>query len=180
MAKMPNLLANINLSGRIFLRISCSRRCAARIGELTISNDANAIEASTRGDTVKRAIAVILIGLFSGCATQQGAQNQGGTQLTAGLVQKEIRKGMSGDEVAIALGSPNIVSSDANGNAVWIYDRISSSVSSQSSSVYGTLLLIGGGSQSYSSNKSQQTFTVVIKFDDVNRVRDFAYHSTRF
>ena len=113
------------------------------------------------------------------CVINQPQEDQG-TELTAGLVQKEIRVGMPGDQVATALGSPNIVSSDGSGNAVWIYDRISSTVRTQSSSSYGTLLLVGGSSKSGNRESSQSTFTVVIKFDEYNIVRDFAYHSSRF
>ncbi len=130
-----------------------------------------------------RLIAALAIGLvLPGCAStsQQAAADENAKTLTAGVVQREIRIGMAGDEVAKALGSPNIVTTDADRNQVWIYDRISSTVSSSSSSAYGTLLLIGGSSQSSSREKSQSTFTVVIKFDDANKVKDFSYHASKF
>ncbi len=118
--------------------------------------------------------------MLGGCAVMQSNTTPEGEALTAGKVQSEIHKGMTGDQVAIALGSPNIVTSDAEGNTTWIYDRISSHVRSSSSSVYGTLLLIGGESKSYSRSSSQSTFTVVIKFDEKDVVRDFSFHSSRF
>lgn len=96
--------------------------------------------------------------------------------LTVGTVQKEIKKGMSGAEVASALGSPNIVSTDDDGNEVWIYDKISSSVST--SSTYGTLILIGGSNRRR--NSQQKTLTVIINFDENKRVKDFKYHTSRF
>jgi len=56
-----------------------------------------------------------LLGI-SGCsASHHAAETQKsleGDRVTVGSVQKEIRKGMSGSEVALALGSPNIVSTD--------------------------------------------------------------------
>jgi outer membrane protein assembly factor BamE (lipoprotein component of BamABCDE complex) len=117
-------------------------------------------------------------------------------QMTVGTVQREIRKGMSGAEVAEVLGSPNIVTTDAEGREVWIYDKISTDVTYSRSSGGGIIgLLIGGisgdvlagggagGNISKSAgaeSKTQRTLTVVIKFDENRMVRDFAYHSSRF
>lgn len=127
------------------------------------------------------AIAISSTGCVVGdTSTARTGPGSNTTNLTAGVVQKEIRKGMTADEVAIALGSPNIVSTDATGLEVWIYDRISSRVTQSSSSAYGTLLLIGGARSTGSRETSQSTFTVVIKYDEMSRVRDFAYHTSRF
>ncbi len=63
----------------------------------------------------------------SACSASHHQQDVAGEGdgLTVGVVQKDIHKGMAGAEVAEALGSPNIVTSDENGGEVWIYDRIS-------------------------------------------------------
>jgi len=116
--------------------------------------------------------------------------------MTVGTVQKEIKKGMSGAEVAEVLGSPNIVTTDAEGREVWVYDKISTDVTYSRSSGGGIIgLLIGGltgdvfagggagGSVSKSAgaeSTTQRTLTVVIKFDENKRVRDFAYHTSKF
>ncbi|MGD0021799.1 MAG: hypothetical protein ABSC54_05795 [Smithellaceae bacterium] len=124
------------------------------------------------------------VAVFSGCtaaqhasSTQEGLQ---GDRLTVGTVQKEIKKGMSGAEVAQALGSPNIVSTDEQGREVWIYDKISTDRVQSESSGYGTLILFGYRGSAGSSSTSQQTLTIIIKFDNNKKVRDFAYHSSRF
>ena len=133
----------------------------------------------------------IVIGLFisyvavlSGCgAAQHAASTQEGLQgnrLTVGTVQKEIKKGMSGAEVAEALGSPNIVSTDEQGREVWIYDKISTDRVQTESSSYGTLILLGARTSAGSSSTSQQTLTIIIKFDNDKKVRDIAYHASRF
>ena len=122
-----------------------------------------------------------------------GAQER---QMTVGTVQKEISKGMSAADVAEALGSPNIVKTDAEGREVWIYDKISTDVTySKDSSGLGAILLIGSaaggvaggglGSADYNrsagaQSKTQRTLTVVIKFDAEKKVRDFSYHASRF
>jgi outer membrane protein assembly factor BamE (lipoprotein component of BamABCDE complex) len=115
-------------------------------------------------------------------------QDPVGNELTVGTVQKEIRIGMTSIEVAEALGSPNIVQTDEYRREVWIYDRISSSVSYSRSG--GTIIglvfggsggaLGGGSASSGAESTSQRTLTVIIKYDEESRVRDFAYHTSRF
>ena len=103
---------------------------------------------------------------------------------------------MSAAEVAEVLGSPNIVTTDAEGQEVWIYDKISTDVTYSRDSgggiigliiggIAGDILLGGGASGSYSrstgaESTTQRTLTVVIKLDEQKRVRDFAYHASRF
>lgn len=71
-------------------------------------------------------LAVVLLSGCGGAAyhKQQVALNEG-ERMTVGTVQREIRVGMSGGEVASVLGSPNIVSTDEDRREVWIYDKIS-------------------------------------------------------
>ena len=137
-----------------------------------------------------------LIGCMSAHQHYQQTHGAQERQMTVGTVQKEIRKEMSAAEVAEALGSPNIVTTDAEGREVWIYDKISTDVTySRDSGGLGAILLIGSasggtaggglGSGSYSrsagaQSKTQRTLTVVIKFDEQKKVRDFAYHTSRF
>ena len=96
--------------------------------------------------------------------------------MTVGTVQREIRIGMSGTQVIEALGSPNVVTTDEQRREVWIYDKIATDISS--SEGYWTLLLVGQSAGSAS--KSQRTLTIIIKFDEDKKVRDFAYHTSRF
>lgn len=123
---------------------------------------------------------------------RQAVQDDTGDRLTVGTVQKEIRVGMSGAEVAEVLGSPNIVSTDEKRREVWIYDKVATDFvkSSSSGGVSALLLGIGGsvaalGSGSYNSSagassRSQRTLTIIIKYDNEAKVRDFAYHTSKF
>ncbi len=147
-------------------------------------------------------LAVIIAGasLLAGCVSAEehraAVESSEGERLTVGTVQREIRIGMSLSDVAQVLGSPNIVSTDVSNGEVWIYDRISTTRVSSSSSA-GILSLILGGAiigsggvlagavPSYSesagaSSTQQRTLTVIIKFARDKRVRDFAYHTSRF
>jgi len=149
---------------------------------------------------VRILLVVAAILSLTGCmsAHQHYQQTHGAQEreMTVGIVQKEIRKGMSAAEVAEVLGSPNIVTTDSEGREVWVYDKISTDVTySSDTGGAGVLLLIGAaagdtlggglGSGSYSrsagaQSKTQRTLTVVIKYDEQKKVRDFAYHSSRF
>ncbi|MFQ5973171.1 MAG: hypothetical protein ACE5Q3_12650 [Alphaproteobacteria bacterium] len=119
-----------------------------------------------------------------------------GERLTVGKVQREIRVGMSGAEVAAVMGSPNVVSTDEQRREVWIYDKISTNRVYSKSSGGVSALVLGGwpigngvagglGSAGYDSaagaaSTSQRTLTVIVKFDDQGLVRDFSYHSSSF
>ncbi len=128
---------------------------------------------------------VLVISSLSGCATIPG--NSGDRNLTVGTVQRDIKIGMSGAAVAEALGSPNIVSTDDDRNEVWIYDKLSShSVESVTRGATGTLRLVEvlgpiAVSGRHQRNSSvQKTLTVIIKFDELDKVRDYSYHTSRF
>lgn len=143
----------------------------------------------------------LLTGLtLSGCMTagqhRAAVQEDPSERLTVGTVQRKIQVGMPASEVATVLGSPNIVTTDEKRREVWIYDKIateraySTSEGGISTLILGGVLvgsgLIGGAvaphySQSAGAQStSQRTLTVIIKFDEQLKVRDFAYHTSRF
>lgn len=128
---------------------------------------------------------VIIPVLLAGCGAAPAVDGE--RNLTVGTVQKEVRVGMSGAEVAEVLGSPNIVSTDENRNEVWIYDRISSqTVQTDTRGTVAVLRFlsevgpIAASGRTQTESTSQRTLTVIIKFDEHDRVRDFAYHTSRF
>ena len=133
------------------------------------------------------AMNVVLFGgvmAFAGCASHHGSSVRGAddqaTKLTVGNVQRSIEKGMTGAQVAEALGSPNIVSTDENGREVWIYDRFATEVITSQSSAGWFFLIGAAGSSSGASRTSQRSLTVVIKYDEQKKVRDVAYHASSF
>ncbi len=123
-------------------------------------------------------------------ATQHRAEVHDDTidRVTAGTVQREIRVGMAAAEVASILGAPNIVSTDSERREVWIWDKVSTEVSySRSSGAIAGLVIggsgggVGGGSKNAgASSSSQRTLTVIVKFDEADRVRDFSYRTSSF
>src|SRR5512135_2341290 len=141
-------------------------------------------------------LGLLLISVVAGCQTasfhKQQVQDDTGDRVTVGKVQREIRIGMSGAQVAQVLGSPNIVSTDEERREVWIYDKIATdTVYSESRGGVSALIFGWGGSvaggaagsasqSAGASSTSQRTLTVIIKYDKEGKVRDFAYHSSWF
>lgn len=129
-------------------------------------------------------LALLTALLLAGCQTagshKAAVQDDSSDRMTVGKVQREIRVGMSGAEVAQMLGSPNIVSTDEQRREVWIYDKIATDRAQSSSSGGVSILILGAVSSAAASSTSQRTLTVIIKFDNEGKVRDFAYHTTRF
>jgi len=122
--------------------------------------------------------------------------------LTVGTVQKYIYKGMTQDQVVMSLGSPNIVTQDGSGKETWVYDKMSSTITDRDKSEsamekstfvknawHGILTLLTLGLLDEGKPElrdvsqvetSQNTLTIVIKFDECNKVESYSYHSSRF
>lgn len=133
--------------------------------------------------------------LASACASapqhRAAVQDDSMERVTVGTVQREIRLGMSATAVAEVLGAPNIVTTDPDRNEAWIYDKFATDVVYSRSRggvlglIFGTGAIHGAGvgvetRESGADSRTQRTLTVVIKFDADQRVRDFAYHTSRF
>ena len=133
-----------------------------------------------------RAVSTMLIAtaLAAGCTTAAEHQRQLGAtaerEMTVGVVQKEIRAGLTEDQVAEILGSPNIVTRDAAGRETWIYDKIATEASYSTSGAYGTILILGGDTRAGATATTQRTLTVVIRFGTDGRVETFSYHASKF
>ena len=123
--------------------------------------------------------------LFSvGCASasehRRRVQDDTGDRLTVGTVQRKIEIGMTSSQVAEVLGSPNVLSTDEERREVWVYDKISTDVSYSTSVAGASILILGGSGSSGARSTTQRTLTIIIKFDGNGKVRDFAYHTSRF
>jgi len=117
-------------------------------------------------------------------------------QMTLGRVQRDIKIGTSQADVAAILGAPNIVTQDADGKETWIYDKVSSITSYNSSGFgvgiggigggYGSdgfgggLINIGHNRRNGTVQSVQKTLTVVLKFDANGNVANLTYHMSAF
>ena len=125
---------------------------------------------------------LLILGMI-GCTTVDHRSNLHSVkeqEMTVGKVQKEIRVGMSGAQVAEALGSPNIVTKDDGGDETWVYDKIATEASYSENSSGLFIILYVSSSRSGAAATTQKTLTVVIKFDANSKVKSFSYHASKF
>ena len=134
---------------------------------------------------------IILSFFLSACAVQSPPPlPDSSNNLTLGIVQSKIHKGMNQAEVLETLGSPNIVTKNSKAQEVWTYDKVGSSRSSATTVNYGqrTLgqgflaFLFGGTTSSSAANATDETKTliVIITFDENKNVSDFTYQSLKY
>lgn len=130
------------------------------------------------------ALFILCILLAASCQSaashQRDVADEHTERFTLGNVQRKIQVGMSQADVASSLGSPNIMTRDANGKVAWVYDKVAREVT-YSHDQGGVWLILGGYSkEAGASRTSQRTLTVVIKFDAKDMVEDVTYHSSQF
>lgn len=125
-------------------------------------------------------IGLALVAALALAACQSPPPEEKADQLTVGKVQGEIKVGMDAASVAQILGSPNIVTTDEKRREVWIYDKVSTDRVDQEHSVGGTIIILGGHTASGTSSTTQRTLTIIIKYDEAKKVRDFAYNYSQF
>ena len=138
------------------------------------------------------AVSPLIVGCMTGAQHRETLGSDGEELLTVAAVQREIQLGMSGAQVLSALGSPNIVSTDENRNEIWVYDRVGTEFTYSHGNT-GLISLIAGGASSVvggaipsherragASRRTQKTLTIIVKFDDDKRVKDYSYHASRF
>ena len=135
--------------------------------------------------------ATFLLLFLSHCEKEVRHSPDNINKLTLGKVQQTLKQGMSQGEIIVALGSPNMVTSDANGLETWVYDKLSTEVNSNSQKksfnllggVIGSKIGVGatGGSSSKNSNtsSSQKTLTVVLKFIE-KKLETYTYNASSF
>lgn len=115
--------------------------------------------------TIKKIICILVAcsWILTGCESMK-TPKVSVSAFTLGKIQQKLHIGMSATEVTEFLGSPNMVSTDSKHNEVWVYDKMSTVDSA----------FLGH------SSTSQSTITVIIKFDNNDKVRDFSYHQSKF
>jgi outer membrane protein assembly factor BamE (lipoprotein component of BamABCDE complex) len=122
-----------------------------------------------------RTASMVALALLLPLGCKSKPPEEEGNQLTTGVVQREIHIGMGATEVVEALGNPNIVIKE-DGRETWTYERSARNVETRSQGYFVVFLF---GSKE-SAKSSQKTFTLVLKFDENMKVKDFAYHATSF
>lgn len=118
------------------------------------------------------ALVLILPAVLTACVNSVANEEQ----MTVAKAQKEIKIGMSSAEVIEVMGAPNMVTTDDKRRETWVYDKVSTNVSGGQTGVWFLVGTAGG----YNQSKNQRTLTIIVKFDENNMVRDFAYRTSTF
>lgn len=118
--------------------------------------------------------------MITSCASTVNNNSLNEEKMTVAKVQKEIKVGMSSSDVIEILGSPNIITTDGNRRETWVYDKISTQITTNSSTIGSWLLVFGATGSKNTSTSTQRTLTIIIKFDEKGLVRDFAYRTSSF
>jgi outer membrane protein assembly factor BamE (lipoprotein component of BamABCDE complex) len=124
------------------------------------------------------ALVVVCVAMTIGCVSEPAEIKE--DRLTVGKVQGEIKVGIPASQVAELLGSPNIVTTDEKRREVWIYDKVSTDRVDTARSSFAGLIILGTSARDSSSSQRQRTLTIIIKYDEDKKVRDFAYNYTQF
>lgn len=119
------------------------------------------------------------VAVLSACSSTHEKQ-QKTENLTVAKAQREIAMGMSSSEVIEVLGSPNMVTTDSERRETWVYDKMSTQVSSSGSRAGVWLVVFNAGTSTRETSSNQRTLTIIVKFDKENKVRDLQYRSTSF
>ncbi len=108
------------------------------------------------------------------------AKSQMDERVTVGTVQRKIKVGMSSTEVVDVLGAPNMVTTDSERRENWVYDKISSEKVYSGTDGGVSILILGSAGYAGAVSSSQRTLTIIIKYDEDSKVRDFAYRYSSF
>lgn len=143
--------------------------------------------------TVVVALVVVAVGVVpAGAGDRAKAKEAPSSAFTLGVVQKELRPGLSQADVAERLGAPNILTRDGEGREAWVYDKVSSEFEASSGGVgiagggmgagstFAGLLGINAAKRSEKARSSQRTLTVVVRFSAAGTVETFTWHDSRF
>jgi outer membrane protein assembly factor BamE (lipoprotein component of BamABCDE complex) len=111
--------------------------------------------------------------LLSSCRTVEAPPTE---RMTVAMVQRELHKGMSKQEVVEVLGAPNMITHGEEDRETWVYERISS----HSQGTNSAFSFIVGGKSRAESVESSRSLTVIIHFDTTEHVSKFSYRNTTF
>ena len=131
---------------------------------------------------MKYAYLIILASVvLTGCVTPQEPLSKQNSPLTQGNVQLALNVGTTDkSEVLDVFGAPNITTRDGAGREVWTYQRAGQASQSSKSSGYWTVVLTGGSETASGFESSSRMMTLIIKFDENDKVLDFNSRTSNF
>lgn len=115
-----------------------------------------------------------------GCAQTPSAPSGQGNPLTSGQVTLTLRKNQTTQlEVVEKFGAPNLVTSNADGEEAWTYQKHATVATASATSGFATVILAGVSSSRSGFEQSTRTMTLIIKFKEINGVKTVVDFSSR-
>lgn len=118
---------------------------------------------------------------FIGCSNNDMIVPEQKSNLTVGIIKKEIIKGQTTQNDIITLfGAPNIITTNSSGNEVWNYSKSSYQAGAERENSGWSLLLLGSSKSSVISNASTASMDLIIIFNSKGIVEDYKVISSAF
>lgn len=130
---------------------------------------------------MKKIFSIILLLACVGCSNTDMIVPEQKSNLTVGMIKKEIIKGQTTqNDIMTLFGAPNIITTNAKGNEVWNYSKSSYQAGAERKSSGWSLLLLGSSKSSALSNASTASMDLIITFDSKGIVEDYKVISAAF
>ncbi|MHB9138651.1 MAG: hypothetical protein ACYC4Q_04520 [Victivallaceae bacterium] len=124
-------------------------------------------------------LAFIGVLLIQGCSSTP--KDEKNSPFTTGNAQLSLKQGVTTQaEVLEKFGAPNIATVDSTGNDLWTYQKYATVTQSSGQGGYFWLVIVGGNTVTSGLEQTQKTMTLIIKFDQDKKVKEFKSMSTNF
>jgi hypothetical protein len=121
---------------------------------------------------------------LSACVQAPTVTSNAANTLSSGQVTLTLKKNQTTQtEVLEKFGAPNLVTSNADGEESWTYQRHATVSNASSSSAFATIILAGVNATTSGFEQSSRTITLIIKFKEMNGVKlvsDFSSRASSF
>jgi hypothetical protein len=128
--------------------------------------------------------ALLSVLLLGACVQAPAVMINAANSLTSGQVTLTLKKNQTTQtEVLEKFGAPNLVTSNADGEESWTYQRHATVSNASSSSAFATIILAGVSTTTSGFEQSSRTITLIIKFKEINGVKlvvDFSSRASSF
>lgn len=130
---------------------------------------------------MKKIFSIILLLTCIGCSNNDMIVPEQKSNLTVGMIKKEIIKGKTTqNDIMTLFGAPNIITTNSQGNEVWNYSKSSYQAGAERKDSGWTLLLLGSSKSSVLSNASTASMDLIITFNSNGIVEDYKVISSAF
>lgn len=121
---------------------------------------------------------------LSACVQVPSISSSSPNSLTSGQVTLSLRKFQTTQtEVLEKFGAPNLVTSNADGEESWTYQKHATVSTASSASAFATIVLVGASTTTSGFEQSSRTLTLIIKFKEINGIKlvsDFSSRASSF